>query len=74
MEAIWFKKFGWLYMPIHFIGWIITLTSVGTAIWFFMAIDKHSHSVSDTLINFFVYFTCIAFWWKWIAEKTSLGD
>lgn len=71
METTWFKKFGWIYIPVHFMGLIISLGSIVVAVWFFLAIDKNSHSASDTLINFFVYFTCVAFWWKWIAEKTS---
>jgi len=71
METTWFKKFGWTYIPVHIWGLIITLGVIAADVWFFMAIDRNSHSVSDTLINFFVYFTCTAFWWKWVAEKTS---
>jgi hypothetical protein len=71
MKTIWFAKIGWLYWPVHIAGWIISFAALGISIWFFIAIDRHSHSVSDTLINFFVYFSCVAFWWKWVAEKTS---
>ena len=71
METIWFKRLGWLYVPIHFIGVLITLIAIMACVWFFIAIDRNSHSVSDTLINFFVYLSCTAFWWKWIADKTS---
>lgn len=72
MKEIWFKKFGWTYLPIHFIGVLITLFALAVDIWFFIVIDRNSHSASDTLINFFIYFTADAFWWKWIAEKTSV--
>jgi hypothetical protein len=71
MKKIWFKKTGFLYMPVHVIGVLITLMTAAITVFFFVAIDRQSHSVSDTLIDFFVYFTCTAFWWKWIAEKTS---
>ena len=71
MKTIWFKKIGWVYLPVHFGGLIITIIAIGITTWFFIAIDGHSHSASDTLINFFVYFSCVVFWWKWIAEKTS---
>jgi len=71
METIWFKRIGWFYLPIHIIGVFVTLIAIATCVWFFIAIDRNSHSVSDTLINFFVYLSCTAFWWKWIADKTS---
>ncbi len=71
MKQAWFKKSGWVYLPVHPAGIIITLAALAACAWFFIAVDRHSHSVSDTLINFFVYATCTAFWWKWIAEKTS---
>jgi len=71
MKTIWFKKIGWMYLPVHFMGLIVSLFAIAFSAWFFFAIDRNSHSVSDTLINFFVYFTCVAFWWKWVAEKTS---
>lgn len=71
MRQHWFKRSGWVYTPIHPAGIFITLAAFAACVWFFIAIDRNSHSVSDTLINFFVYATCTAFWWKWVAEKTS---
>ena len=56
-KKLWFKKAGFTYLPVHFIGWMITLFAICISIWFFIAIDRNSHSASDTLINFFVYFT-----------------
>ena len=71
MNSIWFKKLGWLYVPVHVMGLLVSAAIVFLNVIFFIAIDRQSHSASDTLIHFFVYFTCTAFWWKWIAEKTS---
>jgi len=71
MNTIWFKRMGWIYLPVHAIGVLISVLALGLNVMFFVAIDRTSHSVSDTLINFFVYFTCVAFWWKWVADKTS---
>jgi hypothetical protein len=67
----WFKKSGWVYMPTHFMGVLVTLLAIVFLIPIFTAIDRNSHSVSDELYNLFVYATCTAFWWKWVAEKTS---
>jgi hypothetical protein len=71
MHQIWFKRLGWLYLPVHLMGLLISLLAVALNIIFFIAIDLQSSSVSDTLLNFFVYFTCVGFWWKWVADKTS---
>ena len=71
MKTIYFKHVGGFYYPIHAIGWLATLTAAAICVWFFIALDRHSHSASDTLTRFFVYATCVAFWWKWLAESTS---
>lgn len=71
MKQIWFKKAGWLYLPIHAIGILITLGAVGFMVPVCMAVIRSGHSVSDDLYKIFIYTTCTAFWWKWIAEKTS---
>jgi len=71
MRHIWFKGFGWVYLPINIMGIFITLLAVVFLIPIYMAITSNGHSVSDDLYEMFVYTTCTAFWWKWIAEKTS---
>jgi len=69
--TIWFKKSGWIYIPTHFMGVLVSLLAIAFLVPICMAVDRNSHSVSDELYNLFVYTTCTAFWWKWIAEKTS---
>lgn len=71
MKTIWFKRWGWIYVPIHSIGFIITLLTILFLIPVYMAIIRNGHSVSDDLYHMFVYTTCTAFWWKWVAQKTS---
>jgi hypothetical protein len=71
MEKLFFKKQGLLYIPVHMAGWLLILISVAACLWFFIAIDRNSHSASDSLIHFFVYATAVAFWFKWIADATS---
>lgn len=67
----WFKKWGWTYLPVHSIGVIITLLALLFLVPVYAAIVRNGHSVSDDLYHMFIYTTCTAFWWKWIAEKTS---
>jgi hypothetical protein len=71
MKQIWFKKAGWLYLPIHAIGILITLGAIGFMVPMCITVIRNGHSVSDDLYAIFVYASCTVFWWKWIAEKTS---
>ncbi len=52
MKFPWFKRIGILYIPQSVAGWIILLAGISYSIYSFIDIDSHSHSVSDTLINF----------------------
>ena len=72
MKAVWFKKFGWIYLPVSIIGWVIWLFGLALSVNIFLAIDRHSHSVSDTLYGIFPYFTCILLLINWVAENTSV--
>jgi hypothetical protein len=71
MNSIWFKKWGWVYTPVHAMGLLVTIAAVIFLVPVYAAIVRNGHSVSDNLYQLFVYTTCTAFWWKWIAEKTS---
>ena len=66
----WFKKVGWVYVPIHGMGLLVTLLAVLFLVPIFRNLPFR-HSVSDMLYYLFVYTTCTVFWWKWVAEKTS---
>ena len=71
MKQIWFKKTGWVYLPVSAMGVIVTLLVVAFMVPVVIAADKGAHSVTDELYEIFVYATCTAFWGKWVAEKTS---
>ena len=71
MKQIWFKKFVWIYLPVHPMGILITFLAILFLVPVYMAIVRNGYSVSDDLYQMFVYTTCTAFWWKWVAEKTS---
>jgi hypothetical protein len=72
MKTIWFKQTGWTYIPVHGIGYIITLLAVLLLVPVYITITQTGHSVSDNLFHLFIYTSCTGFWWKWIAEKTSI--
>ena len=52
MKLNWFKQIGIFYWPISIFGWLIAIIAIVIAANRFIAIDMHSHSVSDTLITF----------------------
>ena len=71
MKQIWFKKAGWFYIPVHPLGFAVTIIAIVFMVPIVMAVVRNGHSVSDDLYQIFVFATCTAFWWKWMAEKTS---
>jgi len=71
MKQVWFKKTGWVYLPVSVMGVIVTLLAIAFMVPVVIAADRSAHSVTDELYEIFVYVTCTAFWWKWVAEKTS---
>jgi len=71
MKQILFKKPGWIYLPVHPMGILITFLAILFLVPVYIAIVRNGHSVSDDLYQMFVYTTCTAFWWKWVAEKTN---
>jgi len=71
MKQIWFKRTGWFYVPVHPLGYIVTILAIIFMVPIVMAVDRTTHSVTDELYAICIYATCTAFWWKWVADKTS---
>lgn len=71
MKQLWFKRTGWVYIPVHPLGLAITLLAIIFMIPIVIAVDRNTHSITDELYQIFIYATCTAFWWKWVADKTS---
>jgi hypothetical protein len=71
MKTIWFKKTGWFYIPVSVIGVIISLLAISFCISVFLAIDRNSHSVSDTLYGIFPYVVSVFTIVYWIGGNTS---
>jgi hypothetical protein len=67
----WFVPLGWIYRPVSIAGWAVTLFTSSLCVWVFLAVDRHSHSVSDTLIGAFPYVGLFLVYGYWVASKTS---
>ncbi len=73
MKEKWFRPLGWVYWPIHPLGYAVTVLAIIFMIPVCVATFRNGHSVTDDLYQIFVYGTCTAFWWKWVAEKTVVS-
>ena len=71
MKTIWFKQFGPFYLPVHLAGYCITILAILFLVPVCKMVLSDSHAIGDDLCQIFVHTTCTAFWWKWLAEKTS---
>jgi len=71
MNLAWFRPWGWLFRPVSVAGWLALSLAILFCIQVFVAIDRHSHSVSDTLYGVFPYFVCSFLLLDWLVAKTS---
>jgi hypothetical protein len=67
----WFKPFGIVFLPVSPMGWLATLLPAAFCIQVFLAIDRRSHSVSDTLYGIFPFWVPTFLLWVWIAGRLS---
>ena len=74
MKTCWFKRFGWFYVPVSGAGVALVLIGLAFCVQVFVAIDRHSHSVSDTFYGIFPYYACCFLLINWIASNSSAGN
>ncbi len=71
MKMKWFKRLGWVHVPVSVPGVILCLLAAVFCLTVFLAVDRHSHSASDTLYGIFPFFVCTFLLLDWIAGRTS---
>ena len=71
MKRIWFKPWGWIYYPISWEGVVVTALAALFCLHIFMAVDRRSHSGSDTLYGIFPYWVPTFGVWLWVGSRTS---
>ena len=71
MTMTWFKPWGWIYRPISWQGVVLTVLILAFCVQVFFAIDRNSHSVTDTLYGVFPYIVCSLGILNWIAARSS---
>ncbi len=70
----WFASWGWIYRPISVEGVLVVLIALAFCVQVFLAVDRHSHSVSDTLYGVFPFWVPALIVLNWIAGKTAGRD
>lgn len=71
MKTNWFKRYGWFHVPVSIPGGVLCLLAVVFCLQVFVAVDRHSHSASDTLYGIFPFFACAFLLLDWLAVRTS---
>jgi len=71
MKAKWFKRFGWFYVPVSVPGVVACFLAMLFCVTVFRAVDRHSHSASDTLYGVFPFFVCTFLLLDWLGNRTS---
>jgi hypothetical protein len=46
MKTIWFKKAGILYLPVHFMGYLLTMLAIGVLVPVSLAVVRQGRPVS----------------------------
>ena len=67
----WFKKTKFIHKPNTWQAYVIYLLAFIFLFTVFTAVDRNSHSVSDTLYGVFPFFVCTFLLIEWFASKTS---
>ena len=71
MSRTWFKPWGWIYRPTSVPAMLLIAMAVMFCVQVFVAVDRHSHSVSDTLYGIFPFVIPCLMLLNWVASKTS---
>ncbi len=71
MKRKFFRRVGWFYAPVSLGGFILTFLATAFCVSVFLAVDRHSHSASDTFYGVFPFFACTFLLLDWVASRTS---
>ena len=73
MKTRWFTRWGWIYVPTSAPAAALCVLAGLFCVTVVAAVDRHSHSASDTLYGVFPFFACTFLLWDWVGRRTC-GD
>ncbi len=71
MPRPWFRRWGWIHRPASVEGVLLVILTLVFCVQVFVAVDRHSHSASDTLYGIFPFVVPALILLEWVASKTS---
>jgi len=69
MKKAWFRNTGLVALPASWEGWSVTFLLALFCVQVFVAVDRHSHSASDTLYGIFPYFGIAFLFHQWLGSR-----
>lgn len=73
MTAPWFRRVGWIPVPISIPGGIVTIGALTFCVHVFIAVDGRSHSVTDTLYGVYPFIIPTLLLLDWVATRSSVS-
>jgi hypothetical protein len=73
MTRTWFKPWGWVYRPASWQAVVLIFLAAVFCVQVVIAVDRHSHSVSDTLYGIFPFVVPCLMILNWVVEDKSAG-
>lgn len=74
-EVLWLvpglPPWGWIYRPVSWQGAALVILAAAFCVQVFVAVGRHSHSISDTLYGIFPYIVPTLIVLNWVASKVS---
>jgi hypothetical protein len=70
MKTRLFVRVGWFCIPSSFAGFALFGLAAGFCATVFAAVDRHSHSASDTLYGVFPYVVCTFLLLDWVGRRS----
>ncbi len=67
----WFRRFGWFHLPVSVPGAMVTLGALAFCVQVFLAVDRQSHSVTDTLYSVYPFIIPTLLLLDWVASRSS---
>ncbi len=67
----WFRRVGWFHVPISVPGAIVTVGALAFCVQVFWAVDRNSHSVTDTLYGVYPFIIPTLLLLDWVASRTT---
>ena len=71
MTRTWFRPWGWIHRPVSWQGFVIVALASAFCLQVFLAVDRRSHSVSDTLYGIFPFVVPTLLLLDWVAARTG---